>query len=281
MTKSESITELAKAFSKFKAEHPKVTLDEQVEVATKKGGKYYFKFASLPQVKEKVDPFLNSNGLAVSQLIDGSSLTTILMHSSGDYLEASMDLNQLKAVDEHGQYINSGPQEFGALVTYARRYAYCAILNIIGDGADENGKKAPAKTQQPAENNSTYQKAAADQRVEADKPWLNRNTPQWDEAARYITDYSKGDPSLSVLLEKFKISKEVRTALDEIKANYFLPKNINHISPALRSKVNMAINEDALMEIYNAYITLQHSKEFTDLLGKKRAALKMPANAIA
>lgn len=276
MTKSESITELAKAFSKFKAEHPKVTLDEQVEVPTKKGNKYYFKFASLPQVKEKVDPYLNKNGLAVSQLIDGASLTTILMHISGDFLEASMDLNQLKAVDEHGTYINSGPQEFGAIVTYARRYAYCAILNIIGDGTDD--KTSPTTTRLDGESKSAgpsvpKEKPADTQEIE--RPWLNVNTPEWASAVEYIyKGDGNGEPSVKQLLRTYRININNREDLENLRLDHIRTQNLDYVDPKLKKEVDSVPRVQDLEYIYKRYPKLQKVAEFTDLLGMRKLEIQ-------
>lgn len=275
MTKSESIKELAMALNKFKAEHPPVTLDEQVEVKTRTGGKYYFKFASLPQVKEKIDPFLVSNGLSVSQLPDGTNLTSMLIHSSGEFIEASMDLNQLRAVDEHGTYINSGPQDFGAILTYARRYAYCAILNIIGDGSDDKIKKTFVHLDESKSAGPSVPKEKPADTQEIERPWLNVNTPEWIAAVEYITKGDgHGEPSVKLLLKTWRINIKNREDLENLRLDHIRTQNLDYVDPKLKKEVDSVPRVQDLEYIYKRYPKLQKVAEFTDLLGMRKLEIQ-------
>jgi len=159
MLKSETIASLAKALVKFKAEHPKVTLDSSVKVMMKTGGSYNFKYASLPCIKDTVEPVLSQNGLAVTQIIeDENKLTTILIHESGEYMMGTMVI---------GTVGNKPAQEVGSLITYARRYAYCAILGIIGD-EDDDANTAVGNTAAKQPVKATPKVSSLDPKIQAE-----------------------------------------------------------------------------------------------------------------
>lgn len=130
MEKSESLEKLAGALNQFQSEMGTVVFDSANPF-------FKSKYASLSALVSKSKPILAKNGLSVSQLVsDGGSVTTMLLHSSGQFLSSTLTL---KAVKED-------PQGQGSAITYARRYAYAAILGIVSDEDDDgnaatNGKK--------------------------------------------------------------------------------------------------------------------------------------------
>lgn len=105
------------------------------------------KYAGLASVVETASPVLEKNGLAVSQFISyeaggADTLTTWLIHKSGQYLCDTMKL-KLGKEDAQGQ---------GSAVTYARRYAYMAVLGLVADEDDDGNKAtaAPKTTTRPS-----------------------------------------------------------------------------------------------------------------------------------
>lgn len=153
MEKSESIKEIALALSKFQAQIPKIDLDREVEVQTKTGGKYKFKYATFANILEKIRKPLSENGLSFSQLVNvDGSVTTILMHSSGEWLSSSLTITGDKT-----------PQGIGSAITYNKRYSLTSILGICGDddddgnGAQGNSFKFREKSPVP-QNKDTGQK---------------------------------------------------------------------------------------------------------------------------
>lgn len=125
MEKSESLSELAGALNKFQSEMGTVSFDSNNPF-------FKSKYASLSALVTAARPLLAKNGLSVSQLVsDTGSVTTMLLHSSGQYLSSTLTL---KAVKED-------PQGQGSAITYARRYAYAAILGIVSD-EDDDGNAA-------------------------------------------------------------------------------------------------------------------------------------------
>lgn len=103
------------------------------------------KYADLATVKATAGPVIAKHGLSVAQLIgfDGEhdTLTTWLLHSSGQFIAETMRLH-LSKQDAQGQ---------GSATTYARRYGYMAVLGLVAD-EDDDGNRAsrpPARTQAP------------------------------------------------------------------------------------------------------------------------------------
>lgn len=122
-------TTLAEALVAAQADMPAVDRD---------GTNPHFRsrFTTLGHLLAKIRPVLNKHGIVLVQMpsMDGegrSTLTTRLIHSSGDALESTMPLILAKA-DAQGQ---------GSSLTYARRYALAAMLGI-SDQEDDDGNAA-------------------------------------------------------------------------------------------------------------------------------------------
>lgn len=128
---------LVKAQAKFKA-------------VRKAGNGNYGAYAKFDDLVDDTRDILAENGLAISQWpshdFDGRpTLTSYLIHESGETLSHSM-LLLLGKTDPAGQ---------GSGITYARRYAWQAILGIAAE-ADDDGQAA----QPPAPARNTRKAAA-------------------------------------------------------------------------------------------------------------------------
>lgn len=100
-------------------------------------------YAGLPKVVEVASPILTKHGLAVTQFIgadeQGDTLTTWLLHKSGQYICEAMRLHLAK----------QDPQGQGSATTYARRYSYMAVLGLVADEDDDANKASqPARSTQ-------------------------------------------------------------------------------------------------------------------------------------
>lgn len=127
MEKSETIKELAAALSKFQASVPKIDLDREVEVQTKTGGKYKFRYATFANIIDKIKKPLSEHGLAYSQLVnENGSVTTILMHESGEWISSTLLITGEKT-----------PQGIGSTITYTKRYALSSMLGVCADDDDD------------------------------------------------------------------------------------------------------------------------------------------------
>ena len=136
MQKSDSIAALAKALAAFQGE---------VKDPTKDGKANYGKYVQLDGLLDAIRPVLSKHGLSVLQMPGGDgqqiTITTILMHESGEWLESEPFTLKATKID---------PQGAGSAVTYGRRYSLSAILGVAWD-ADDDGAAAsnPIKTKQP------------------------------------------------------------------------------------------------------------------------------------
>lgn len=130
MNKSTSIKELAGALAEFQS---------MVEDVKKDGTNPFYKsrYATLDKVIETIRPSLKECGLSFSQFPDYEGLTTILMHKSGEFIEATYKLMPKDAT----------PQGYGSAISYARRYALCAILGLaLEDDDGQEASKGPHTT---------------------------------------------------------------------------------------------------------------------------------------
>ena len=101
------------------------------------------KFSTFQDHVDAARPILARHGLAISQMpnllaeSDRFVLTTILMHESGEKIVSNQPIFAIK----------QDAQSMGSAITYAKRYAYGAILGMAsGDFEDDgNAATAPAK----------------------------------------------------------------------------------------------------------------------------------------
>lgn len=183
MEKSASIKSLAVALAALQAELPVINLDREVEVKTKAGGTYRFRYATFRHILDTVRPLLAKHKFSFSQPVEpDGSVTTIIMHESGEYISANLSIKGEQT-----------PQGIGSAITYTKRYAFCAILGIVADD-DDDGNGAEGNDFKTDDNA---------------KPWLNKNSQQWAEAVKYLKNGGKIDK----ITEKYKISKANREEL--------------------------------------------------------------------
>ena len=179
--KSNEINELAKGLILF---HVKC------EGIKKDAKNPFFKstYASLPKIIEAITEPLAESGLALTMFpIDENSLYCLLMHTSGQWIEATYTMKPVKDT----------PQDKGSCITYARRYCISSILNLQIDDimSDDDGNKASGKVEVKAP-------------VKDDgKAWLNKSTPEYDKAVKYL----QGGGLVAKIKEKYKLNKETET----------------------------------------------------------------------
>ena len=125
MKTSDTIGEIAKALHKFHSEVGKI----------KKGSNNPFfksKYAALPDILDAISEPLSSAELVIVQFpCDNWGLTTRLLHVSGEYFEETYHMTPVKQT----------PQDAGSVITYQRRYAIGAILNLNIDEDDDGHRK--------------------------------------------------------------------------------------------------------------------------------------------
>jgi hypothetical protein len=179
--KSNEINELAKGLILF---HVKC------EGIKKDAKNPFFKsaYASLPKIIEAITEPLAESGLALTMFpIDENSLYCLLMHTSGQWIEATYTMKPVKDT----------PQDKGSCITYARRYCISSILNLQIDDimSDDDGNKASGKVEVKAP-------------VKDDgKQWLNKSTPEY----QYAINYLKGGGLVAKIKEKYRLNTETET----------------------------------------------------------------------
>lgn len=146
-TQSASITALAMALAKAQAAI-------QPAIKDKTNPAFRSKYADLGAVWEACRKPLTDHGISVVQMpVDSEpgrvGLTTILLHSSGEYISSTVSAPLTK----------NDPQGVGSALTYLRRYALSAMVGVVADDDDDgNAASRPAQhqaepaRQQPATN---------------------------------------------------------------------------------------------------------------------------------
>jgi hypothetical protein len=138
MIHSDNLNELATALAKAQGEFTPASM-----TATNPFLKN--KYADLGAVISAAKASCAKNGLSVTQPAstdgDAVTVTTLLMHSSGQWISSEMTLPLGK---ESGRSI---AQAAGSIITYLRRYSLSAMLGIYAD-EDTDGNEAKAKPAQ-------------------------------------------------------------------------------------------------------------------------------------
>lgn len=129
MQKSESIAELAKALALFHSEVKQPLKD-------KANPFFKSKYVPLENVVEAITDIAPKHGLTFMQYPVNQEnkvgIVTILMHSSGEYIETEPIFAQPSKND---------PQATGSVITYLKRYSLSAVFGITSD-EDDDGNNA-------------------------------------------------------------------------------------------------------------------------------------------
>lgn len=175
--KSESIIELSKALVQFHVKVDKVKKDANNPF-------FKSKYASLSNILDSIDMPLIECGLSIVQMPSGENgLTTMLLHQSGEYIGETYTMTPTK----------NDPQGLGSAITYQRRYALGAILSLNIEDDDDGNEASKPPEKKPDDS----------------KPWLNKNTPEFEKAVKYISEGGK----ITEIEKKYKLSKEVKEML--------------------------------------------------------------------
>ena len=153
MNKSEQLNELATALAKAQGEMHNPAFDA-------KNPHFKSNYASLASVRNTVLPVLSKHGLSVVQMPvnvqDTPAVTTILMHSSGQYVEETFYLPADRQ-NAHG---------YGSALTYLRRYSLMAVAGVVGD-EDDDGNAAVESVKLDPEKIAYYSQSIGNAKDEA------------------------------------------------------------------------------------------------------------------
>ncbi len=180
MRHSEQINEVASALAKAQGELTGATKN-QINPAFGAGRKY----ADMQSVLAVCREPLSKNGLSVSQgttVIDGEILlVTLLMHTSGQWLESVYPIRPVK----------TDPQGYGSAYTYGRRYSLMAIVGIAPE--DDDGNQATG-----------HQEERPEQRGYGNRPRRDRQPEREPNGHAGVNqEFSRGDeprPSWSAFI---------------------------------------------------------------------------------
>lgn len=132
MQTSEQINELATALAKAQGE---------ITGALKDSANPFFKskYSDLASCWDACRSALSKNGLAVTQFPSTTSdghlnLATSLTHSSGQWMRSEFSMRPK----------DDSPQAMGSALTYARRYALCAVVGVAQ--VDDDGNAASGRS---------------------------------------------------------------------------------------------------------------------------------------
>lgn len=213
MERSEHINELATALAKFQGQLEQPKMNSTVKVKTRTGGEYSFKYADLSECKAAARKALSENGLSVTQLVeDDYSVNTMLLHSSGQWISSRLRMPVNTNVAD--------AQTIGAAITYAKRYAFCAILGIVADDDnDANEACGNLFTKQQAQPQQKRQPQQPQKPVFSDKQLNNKDFFPRIDAARRESEAKGKSFSLKLFLEQYFQPLD-EAALEIINAEY-------------------------------------------------------------
>lgn len=155
---------------------------QEVQVIHKDTQGYGYSYADLPAIFEVINPLLKKHKLGFTQLLNGTSLETIIFHVEDDSktLNSTIDIPQGVQLAKMNEF-----QVMGSALTYLRRYSLSAALGLVTDvDNDASGGQTNIPEKQKTD----------------DLPWFNQNTEEWEGALK------KGS-SIELLRKHFKISK--------------------------------------------------------------------------
>jgi ERF superfamily len=138
-TRSEQVNELMGALVRARAKFHPIIKDTDAG-----GGQRRYKYATLDQVIAAITPALIGEGLFISDVTDAGYLIVTLDHApSGQWKRSRLPIPDPMVI---------GWQDFGAGLTYARRYQYAPMVGVATEddddaqGADANHKRRQAET---------------------------------------------------------------------------------------------------------------------------------------
>jgi hypothetical protein len=136
MTDTTPEQEFAAALAAFQVAMPKVAKDNKATVKSDKGN-YSYAYADLTDITEVAAPLLGAQGLSFTSsptITDhGFVLRYCLLHTAGHREGGDFPLPDPSKF---------GAQQIGSWLTYARRYALCAVTGIAPGGDDDDAQKA-------------------------------------------------------------------------------------------------------------------------------------------
>lgn len=129
---------LAAALAAFQAELPVIAKANTADVKMNGGGSYSYSYADLADISPVVLKLLGKHGLAWStqptMVGENFRLVYSLLWEGGESLDGAYPLPSM----------NTPVQQMGSAITYARRYALCAVTGVAPGGEDTDAGDLPS-----------------------------------------------------------------------------------------------------------------------------------------
>jgi len=124
---------------------------------------YGYTYSDLPTIFKVINPLLKKNGLGFTQLLNGSSIETILFHvETGQTITSKTDIPQDVKLAKMNDF-----QVLGSAVTYLKRYSLSSILGIVTDSdTDAAGEQQPKNVSIGLNNYGKEKKTISNDRFE-------------------------------------------------------------------------------------------------------------------
>lgn len=151
-------SKIATALAAFQAELPKVGKENTAKVDSDRGRGYTYRYADLSDISPEVLPLLAKHGLSWTcrpmLTHEGKFvLRYALMHTSGEVIDGDYPLPNPQSTS----------QALGSGITYARRYALCAVTGIAPGGDDDDAAAASQRAADRPQSAPRSQPAPPDQ----------------------------------------------------------------------------------------------------------------------
>jgi len=125
---------------------------------------YGYNYTNLDTVISSIRPVLQKHGLAFSQLLSDNTLTTMIIHTSGEYFGDQVTMPEIQMAK------TNAAQNLGAAITYMKRYALCSILGISSDedvdGNVENHENVKKYNENYKKTNENVKKTEENKKTE-------------------------------------------------------------------------------------------------------------------
>ena len=208
---------------------------------TADAGKYSYTYADLASVWDTIRPLLSKNGIAVIQMpedvVDGNTirLRTMILHTSGEYLTSTLPM----------PFAEVSPQAVGSALTYARRYALCAMLGVAtedDDAAAAHPQKRQAAVAQPRRTDDVTI-------TRVDTSSGSKNGKDWTRFMVHFSDgakYSTLDDRIGNLATQLEGTGEVVTYETEQRGKYTNLKALQRVQAASPAAAELGSVADAI-----------------------------------
>ena len=103
---------------------------------------YGYTYSDLKTIFKVINPYMKKNGLGFTQLLQGTTIKTIIFHTeSGESIESTTEIPQNITLKSMNTF-----QVNGSGITYYRRYSLSSALGLVTDvDSDGTEVKAPVK----------------------------------------------------------------------------------------------------------------------------------------